>query len=83
MTDTRQRAAARLFFAFTEMAGMVLPSPTGETTMEKQSTETRELITEELDSVSGGYIWLPSAQILIAYLTGAGIRAGEMRWPAK
>ena len=45
--------------------------------MEKQSTETRELITEELDSVSGGYIWLPSAQILIAYLTGAGIRAGE------
>ena len=51
--------------------------------MENQSSETRELATDELDSVSGGYIWLPTAQIIIAYLTGAGIRAGEMRWPAK
>ncbi|MGH6751441.1 MAG: hypothetical protein ACREDP_04675 [Bradyrhizobium sp.] len=51
--------------------------------MEKQSNETRELMTDELESVSGGYIWLPTAHIIIAYLTGAGIRAGEMRFPAK
>ena len=51
--------------------------------MQKQNTETRELMTDELEAVSGGYIWLPTAQIIIAYLTGAGIRAGEMRWPAK
>lgn len=51
--------------------------------MEKQSTETRELMTDELESVSGGFIWFPTAHIIIAVLTGAGIRAGEMRWPTK
>jgi hypothetical protein len=60
------------------MTGITLPSTTGETTMKKQSTETRELMTDELESVSGGFIWLPTAQIIIAYLTGAGIRAGEV-----
>lgn len=46
--------------------------------MEKQSTEARELMTDELESVSGGFISLPTAQIIIAFLTGAGIRAGEV-----
>ncbi|MGH6714073.1 MAG: hypothetical protein ACREEK_34600 [Bradyrhizobium sp.] len=83
MTDTVPSSVLRLFLPSKEVAGIILPPPARETTMEKQSNETRELMTDELESVSGGYIWLPTAHIIIAYLTGAGIRAGEMRFPAK
>ncbi|MBR1154795.1 hypothetical protein [Bradyrhizobium sp. JYMT SZCCT0428] len=42
--------------------------------MTKLNTEARELNAVELDSVSGGFIWIPV--VVVAFATGTAIRMG-------
>lgn len=42
--------------------------------MERLNTKTDELNTNELDAVSGGFIWIPV--VVGAFLLGTAIRAG-------
>jgi hypothetical protein len=56
------------------MAGMV-PSPTtGETEMTKLNTKADELKIDELETVSGGFLWIPV--VVGAFLLGTAIRTG-------
>jgi bacteriocin-like protein len=42
--------------------------------MEQLNTKTNELNTNELDAVSGGFIWIPV--VVVSFLVGTAIRAG-------